>query len=343
MALRKGLPAKLANTDAGDTRYDFNNLVVANTAGVPWGGVTSPIGPTVLSATATMNVTVAAFAGVAVRDGGVVLLASDGPVSVTLDPAPPSNSRIDVVTARQNDSSSTVSVPDGNDSPVFVVIKGTAAALPVRPAVPAGSLDLGSVLVPATATATNSAGVVISGPARYTCAPGGAVPFRTRSDMNVWTTGSDWGSPQVGQHATVFADPTAGSNGDYVYSGSQWLGGSVAPITTPGTGFSLGTAPNAPRILRQGSRRTLYGEVTFGGAGSGSSYANILTVPAIDQPPTTSGRTIGVGSVYTAGAGSSTLVLARMTLTAGVVGFTVSSASAPAGTVHLSGLTWLMD
>ena len=105
MAIRKGLPAKLALTDADDTRYLFSGLVVCNVDGSPRGGVLSPVGTSLVTATATMSVSVARFQGAAVRDGGVVLLANDGAVNVLLDAAPGANSRIDVIYAKQNDSS----------------------------------------------------------------------------------------------------------------------------------------------------------------------------------------------------------------------------------------------
>src|SRR5690554_1801249 len=114
MALRKGLPAKLAATDADDTRYALAGLVVANADGSPRGGVLSPVGANLVTATGTMNVSVGRFQGAAVRDSGVVLLANDGPANVLLDAAPAANSRLDVIWAKQNDASSTVSVPDAN-------------------------------------------------------------------------------------------------------------------------------------------------------------------------------------------------------------------------------------
>lgn len=119
---------------------------------------------------------------------------------------------------------------------------------------------------------------------------------------------------------------------------AQVADGQIVPITSVSTGFAANAAPNAPRILRQGNRRIMFGEVAFT---SGGTFANVLTVPTADQPPTASSRTIGIGGVSTGTAGS--LVLVRATLAAGVLGAAVGSGSIPAGTVYLSGLTWLMD
>lgn len=247
MAIRKGLPAKLAATDANDTRYDFRNLVVCNSDGSPRGGVTSPVGSNIVTATATMNVSVAAFSAFAVRDGGVVLLANDGPVNVLLAAAPAANSRIDVVYAKQNDSSSTVNTPDANDTPVIGVVQGTSSASPVKPAIPVGAVELATVQVPAGATATNSGGVVITQTAQFTAAPGGVVPFRTVSDLTLWTTAG----PR--QRASVFADSTTTNNDDYVNVSGTWtrsrVVGGLATLTTDASGLGsithgLGATPS---------------------------------------------------------------------------------------------------
>lgn len=163
-------------------------------------------------------------------------------------------------------------------------------------------------------------------------AVGGIQPFATLTALTGYT------GLFVGQRATVTADATVDNNGDYIWSGTAWVGG-VAPITSIATGFTANAFPNSPRILRQGNRRTMYGEVVFT---SGGTYSNILTVPVADQPPTATTRTIGIGGMSTSSAGS--LVLFRATLTAGVLGAAIASGSEPAGdTVYLSGLTWLMD
>lgn len=231
MTMRKGLPAKLAATDADDTRYDFRNLAVANADGSPRAGVTSPL-TALVSATATMNVSVAAFAGIAVRDGGCILLANDGPANVLIANAPVANSRIDVVYAKQNDASSTVTSPDANNNPVLGVAQGTASATPVKPAIPVGALELATVLVPSGATNTGSVGVVIAQTAPFTAGPGGVVPFRVKADLDAWT-------PAGFQLAEVISDSgDTTRNGLYVYQNGQaaWAsvgGSSRAAISFP--------------------------------------------------------------------------------------------------------------
>jgi hypothetical protein len=279
MALRKGLPAKLALTDADDTRYDFRNLVVCNSDGTPRGGVTSPVGVNLLSSTATMNVSVAAFNAVAVRDSGAILLANDGPVNVTLTPAPASNSRIDVIYAKQNDGSSTVTSPDANNTPIIDRVTGTASATPVKPSIPTGAVELGTVVVPAGATATNSAGVVITTTCPFTAAPGGKVPFRTLSDLQAWTTAT------VRQQASVISDSTTSNIGEYVWSGTAW----VPIFTTTWTAVPLSSFWASYNSSTWGtfSYRVVGGRVELRGIVQASSGAGttIGTLPAGARPP----------------------------------------------------------
>lgn len=236
MALRKGFPAKLSGVgaDADDMRYNLAGLVVRNADGSPRSGLFSPVSSSLLASTATMNIAVAAFSGVAVRDGGVVLLANDGPTNVLLDAPPSSNSRLDVIYAKQNDASNTVTVPDANNTPIFGVLKGTAAAIPVRnPAgLPAGALELGTVLVPSTAVNTGSSGVVITPTFQYTAMNGGNVDFRTKADLDLWTDAIS------GQHAYVIADSI-----EYVRLGGAWMpwNSDVFTYTPTITGITGGT------------------------------------------------------------------------------------------------------
>jgi hypothetical protein len=211
VTIRKGLPAKLALTDADDTRYLFSGLVVCNADGSPRGGVLSPVGVNIVTSSATMNVSVARFQGAAVRDGGVVLLANDGAANVLLDAAPGANARIDVIYAKQNDASGTVTVPDANNTALLTFVKGTAGAVPVKPTLPVGALELATVLIPSGATATNSAGVVITQTAAFTAGAGAKVAFRTKTALDLWTTAA------ARQSAVVLADGVR-----YEFTGSTW-------------------------------------------------------------------------------------------------------------------------
>jgi len=214
MTLRKGFGAELALPHANDLRLDMAGMVVRNAAGVPRGGIFPPAATNLLSATASMNVAVAAFSGVAVRDGGVVFLANDGPVNVLLPNPPSSNSALHVVWAKQNDSSSYVTTPDSDNNAVFGVLAGASAPIPVRnPAgLPAGAIELGTVLVPSTATNTGSAGVIFTPTYLYTAMAGGIVQFRTKAELDQWTTAIP------NQRASV-----AATGYEYSFIGTTWV------------------------------------------------------------------------------------------------------------------------
>jgi hypothetical protein len=260
VAIRRGLPAKLALTDADDTRYLFSGLVVCNVDGSPRGGVLSPVGVNLVTSSATMNVSVARFQGAAVRDGGIILLANDGAANVLLDAAPGANSRIDVIYAKQNDASGTVTVPDANNTALLTFVKGTAGAVPVKPTLPVGALELATVLIPSGATATNSAGVVITQTAQFAAASGGVVPFRTKAALDLWTT------PSTTQRATVLADGI-----EYRRLGGAWKAWDSDWITyTPTlTNITLGSGSSVVGKYRyQGTEVQRSLEIILGTGGS---------------------------------------------------------------------------
>lgn len=85
---------------------------------------------------------------------GPTLVPNDGSVSVSTDPAPGSNSRIDVIWVQQRH----LVVDGGSDTvntPVFGVAKGATAAVPVAPSIPTGALELARVTVSSGTTATS--------------------------------------------------------------------------------------------------------------------------------------------------------------------------------------------
>lgn len=285
--LREGLPLKLGATDADDTRYDFRNLVVCNSDGSPRGGVTSPAGANLLAATSTMNINVQPFNAVEVRDNGVVLISNDAVYPLLLDGAPVANSRIDLIVAKQNDSSGTVSAPDVDDMPTIKFVKGSADPTPVPEAVPAGWVEIGTVQIPSTATATNSAGVVVKTTAPYTAAPGGLVPFRTKAELDLWTTGS------LGQHANVFADSSAGNNGDYLRVSGSWL--NVSSDTGWITPTLAGSWASSAGLTIQYRRKN--GVVYLKGRAVSGASGTIFTLPAGFRPGLVMVEVIQNGSV----------------------------------------------
>lgn len=297
MSLRKGFGAELALPHGNDLRYDLAGTVVRDSTGAVRGGLFPPVG-TLLTSSATMAVNVAAFSGVAVRDGGPVFLANDGSATVTPDAAPSSNSRLDVIYAKQNDASSYVTTPDSDNTVNFGILKGVASASPVRnPAgLPAGALELGTILIPSTATNSGSAGVVITPTFLYTCMAGGVLLVRNAAELTAW-------APSDGAYAQQL--DTGVLN---VRSGGVWGGAGVSPWAayTPAlTGVTLGTGGTAVFAWRRrGSSVEVSYAITLGTGGTfaaNPTFGLPVAAIALSHPyKTYSGR----GSIANAGQSS---------------------------------------
>ena len=317
MTVRKGFPSQLSGVGAAadDMRYNLAGLVVRDATGVPRSGIFPPA-TTLLASTGTMNIAVAAFAGFAVRDGGPVFLANDGTSNVLLANAPASNSRLDVVYAKQDDMSSTVTTPDGDNLPVLGVLQGIAAPSPVRnPAgLPAGALELGTVLVPSTATNTGSAGVVISQTFQYTCMAGGLIMFRNSTDRGTFT-------PQAHQQGVMASAPLV----PIEYNGTSWqkhgLIKPTAQVTTGGTsvinddGSITSTFTGAGTLTLQNCflATSVYDtddyDIEISGAGSASTYNMKMASGGTVDPATTTYDTFGQ-TVSQAGTATAATILA---------------------------------
>lgn len=161
MTLRNSLFAVSGKASFMDARRDMSGLFVCNkTTLMPIAGILDRTQDNLVTGNSySMNVMVHPFSAVLNRYGAL-LIQNDGNVNVPLDAAPSANSRIDVVYVKQNETRSPMS--DGSDVPSFGVVKGTAAAVPVAPAVPTGALALAQVLLPAGVSNTAAAGVVIT-------------------------------------------------------------------------------------------------------------------------------------------------------------------------------------
>jgi hypothetical protein len=161
MALSNSLFAVSGKATFFDARRDMSGLFVCdNTTMKPVPGILDRSQDNLVTGNSdSMSVTVHAFNAVLNRYGAL-LMQNDGDVKVPLSAAPSANSRIDVVYVKQNESRSPMS--DGSDLAMFGVVKGTAAATPVAPSVPAGALALAQVLLPAGVSNTAAGGVVIT-------------------------------------------------------------------------------------------------------------------------------------------------------------------------------------
>lgn len=161
MALRNSLFAVSGKASFLDARRDMSGLFVCNkTTMLPIAGILDRSQDNLVTGNSgSMSVTVHPFNAVLNRYGAL-LIQNDGNVNVPLKAAPSANSRIDVVYVRQNETRSPMS--DSSNVPEFGVVNGTAAAVPVAPAVPDGALALAQVLLPAGVSNTAATGVVIA-------------------------------------------------------------------------------------------------------------------------------------------------------------------------------------
>jgi len=209
MALTRSFIRNAATTPLDARLMDMAKLV-ANADGSPRAGVIGGANPSIVSTTATMNVAIAAaeFATTKGKADGVAIFTNDGTVNVPIATAPASNSRIDVIYVKHNDNTT----GDANSNPIFAVAQGTAAASPTKPAIPTGALELATLRVYAGTTATNGGSNTLVNTYQMTAARGGRVFFRTKADLDLWTTAV------VGQDAFVIADGT-----HYARASGSWF------------------------------------------------------------------------------------------------------------------------
>lgn len=231
----------------------------------------------VVTGAAGMTYNVRPFVAVtmATAINGPVLVPNDATVSVTTDPAPGSNSRIDVIYVWQR----LVSGDGGSETtnaPIIDVAKGNASATPSAPAIPTGALELARVTVPSGTTAT-SALTFTQGPT---------------TSVNPNVAGVPVVRSYIQQHA------------DAVYSNGQAIGSIAIPalsvaqrvvVTAIGLVGNSGvanqelalnmTSTNGTTINQQGNRRVRVAETLqyYG-------YSNCLVVDL----PANSGTTINI-------------------------------------------------
>ncbi|MDJ0323163.1 hypothetical protein QMG61_05220 [Cryobacterium sp. PH31-AA6] len=276
MTIQDAFPGASGTVDTVKLRKDFAGLVVRDSAGVPRGGIFPRHANSLLTARADLYVDVAAFEGASVRGGGPLFQANDGVVQAGPFPAPTANSRIDVVYFKQNENA--FGFLDADANPIIGILAGTAAASPVKPSLAGipGAEEIGTVLMLAGKTATNQAGVVITGTHRFTAASGGVLVFRTTTERGLFaaspgqpcyviaaTSAYNWdGSAWVrsGQGDLGFADRGATPADQVVSAVSTWQ--DVASVTVSGT-----TAGGAVRVVWDALAKNVSG---------GASYYEIL-------------------------------------------------------------------
>lgn len=194
MTLTRGFIRNAVTTPL-DARLMDMAQIVGNSDGSPRPGVLDGDGRTLVTPLATMNVAVAAADFVTSKGtaDGVAIFTNDGTVNVAIAAAPASNSRIDVIWVRHQDSTT----GDAASTPIFGVTTGVAAASPTKPAIPTGALELATLRVYSGTTAANGGSNTLTNTYQMTASRGGVVPFRNLAELNAWT------NPQTGQRATT--------------------------------------------------------------------------------------------------------------------------------------------
>lgn len=249
-----------AATSALDSRKADGVEIATSAAGLPRLGVlgNNPSIVTADASTAPMRVAVAAagFVTQRVANDGVAIWTNDGTIFVTVT-KPGSNSWYVTLYAKHNDSSQ----GDTGDAPIVDVVTGAAAATPVEASLPAGALKIATILVPSTATSTQSAGVVITNVYQMTTLVNGTVDVRNAAELAAWT-------PAEGNQAWQLDAKIM-----HTRVGTSWfplLGGVYGFCRRTTTALS---APNGS-----------YGDISATAAwtpelGGGMTYANGFTVP----------------------------------------------------------------
>lgn len=224
MALRNSIFAVSGKASFMDARRDMSGLFVCDkTTMLPIAGILDRSQDNLVTGNSnSMSVTVHPFNAVLNRYGAL-LIQNDGNVNVPLSAAPSANSRIDIVYVKQYETRSPMS--DSSNVPAFGVVKGTAAAVPVAPAVPAGALALAQVRLPAGVSNTAASGVVIT--QTY-------IGAAMKGDMlRVWTSAQRDALTGVPEGTLLH---NAADNCDYVRKGGKWRGWNM-----PWTDIHLGS------------------------------------------------------------------------------------------------------
>lgn len=278
MTLTKGHARNAAKTPL-DQRLADMALVVADVAGNPRTGVMGGANPSIVTSQPNMTVAVAAaeFVTSKGKADGVMIFTNDGTVTVPISAAPVANSRISVVWVKHNDDTT----GDGAAFPVFGTTDGAAAAVPDKPAIPSGALELATVAIAAGTTATNANSSIVSNTYQMTAARGGVVSVRSTTEREAIT------NPVEGQLAYVRSIDAM-----YEWLAPGWVHVSGRPelgnISITGTNLKNRTANDSyrPRARKQSGTVFLEGSADVSATTTwvtGTTYT-FGTIPAGFRP-----------------------------------------------------------
>jgi hypothetical protein len=181
-------------------------------------------GDLLVAAHGTPNMTVDVAAGFALVQatsavGGLIPIANNGSLSVTVSAANATYARIDLIVARFKDEEDSTATT-GNALATIEIVTGTPSASPAVPTTPANALVLAQLAVAANATTITSGNVADK--RVYTAALGGAV---------VCTSTTRPTGGQLVPGLLIFETDTGASR---FYDGAQWRGGITQEISVTG-------------------------------------------------------------------------------------------------------------
>lgn len=159
----------------------------------------------------------AAIVGTTQPNMGTYVAYNDASVVLTITTADPSNPRVDLICATINDSY----YVGATDNVAFQVLPGTPAGSPVAPSLPANSISLAQITVPAAATTITSGNI---------------------TDSRVLVTSN---VPAQGDISEVIAGAGLSGGGS---SGAVTLAASVATNTQTGTTYTLAATDNGKLV-----------------------------------------------------------------------------------------------
>lgn len=285
MTLYKGYIRNAQQTPV-DVRLATAAQLTRDTSGNVRTGILGEL-PTLVTARGDMAVTVgeANFVSSKSLADGAVIFGNRGFVAVPLEGASTANSRIDVVYVKHNDDTT----GDADPFPIFGVVKGDAAASPIKKAIPTGAIELATILLPAGVTATNSAGVVITQTAQATSLLGSPVPVGT---------GGQFPSNLPDGSLAWSLTPSIAQANLYIRRLGSWVpmvndtGFIAFPLVTDGSaGWSAKGTTGTPGFYNVNGMTFFQGRVTRNGG-----TARIAKIPSAFAPKVTTIFTVGDGA-----------------------------------------------
>ncbi len=268
MALTKGFARNNAKTPL-DQRLADMATIVCNADGSPRTGVLGAASASIVSALATWHfrVQAAEFVTSKGKADGVMIYTNNGVVDVPIAAgAPASNSRIDVLWTKHEDNTT----GDAASLPIFGVTSGAAAASPVKPAIPTGAEELATLRAYSGTTGASGGTNVLTNTYRMTAARAAAVPFRSKAELDLWTTPVNFQRAYTLDTGIEYGR-AAGAWGSRLETRHQGNpGAAVIGIDIPGAGFDI---PNG--LIMKSGALTAGTSVAFG-----NEYFSVVTFAA---------------------------------------------------------------